>query len=278
MTRRGFTLVELLVAMTVMAIFGVALARMLMSDSRFVTRQEAMLSARGAARAGVNAMGIELRMAGDSGLRMATADSVTVRVPYTFGIACQSSGTSLWASLMPVDSVMYAGATPAGYGWRNSVGDFLWVTRPGMTIISSTETTRCTDEGIVVIPGGSLVELTGTAGEPNIPPTGSVFNVFQLVTYGFAPSADLPGRTALWRRVGDGTPEEIAGPFEAGSGFAFLVGTDLTEQATPPADLGTVRGLRLRIVGASEFRASGDNDYETFELVTDVSFVNRRAP
>jgi hypothetical protein len=147
-----------------------------------------------------------------------------------------------------------------------------------MALVPSTEASWCTDEGIVVVPGGSLVEITGTPGRPDIPNIGAVFNMFESVTYSFAPSVDLPGRTALWRRSARGTPEEIAGPFETGSGFAFLVGTDLTAQATPPADLSTVRGLRLQLIGASEFQASGDNDYETFELAADVPFTNQRAP
>lgn len=43
MTRRGFTLIELLVSIVVAGILGVALTRLLVNDSRFVERQDAML-------------------------------------------------------------------------------------------------------------------------------------------------------------------------------------------------------------------------------------------
>lgn len=276
MSRRGFTLVELLVAMSIMAVFGVALVRMLVSDSRFVDRQEAMLSARAASRAAMNSMSVELRMVGDSGLLAASADSITVRVPYVSGMACQRQGNSFWASLMPVDSVMYADATPDGVGLRDDVGRFSWITR-AITITSSTTTSRCTDEGIQVVPGGALVEVSGLQGSV-IPDPGTIFAVFQIVTYSFAASVDLPGRLAVWRQTGTGTAEEIVAPFGAGSSFGFLVGPMLTYQVSPPTDLTTVHGLHLTLVGASEFRASGDNDYETFEVSADIPFINGHTP
>ncbi len=68
MTRRGFTLVELLIAMVVTALLGVALTTLLISDSRFVSRQQAMLQARMAARASMNVMTVELQLVSDSGL------------------------------------------------------------------------------------------------------------------------------------------------------------------------------------------------------------------
>jgi hypothetical protein len=272
MSRRGFTLVELLIAMTTMAIFGVALVRMLVSDSRFVDRQEAMLSARATSRAGLNSLTLELRMVADSGLLAATTDSVTVRVPYVTGMACGRSGNVFWASLMPVDSVMYAGATPAGVGLQDDLEQFYWVTR-SITIAGSTDIAYCTDEGIQLVPGGRLVSISGLQS-PKIPAVGTVFSVFQIVTYSFAPSVDLPGRRALWRRAGSGAAEEIVAPFSGGSAFGFLVGPTLAPQTSPPGDLTTVRGLRLSLMGASEFRASGDNDYETFPLRVDVPFIN----
>ena len=44
MNRRGFTLTELLIATVVMGILGFILARMLVQDSRWVARLEAILS------------------------------------------------------------------------------------------------------------------------------------------------------------------------------------------------------------------------------------------
>jgi prepilin-type N-terminal cleavage/methylation domain-containing protein len=68
MRSRGFTLVEVLIAIAVMSVLATALTRILLSDSRFVSRQEALLTARQTARAAMNVMSVELRMVSDSGL------------------------------------------------------------------------------------------------------------------------------------------------------------------------------------------------------------------
>lgn len=272
MTRRGFTLVELLVAMVVASLLGVGLTRMLISDSRFVGRQDAMLSARATARAAMNVMAVELRMVGDSGLVAAAPESVTVRVPYAFGMSCRTSGATIYASLMPLDSLVFATAAPGGISWRGTIGDFAVVPTKTLTIAPSTDSTFCQADSIRVVPGGALVTMSNVPAT-SVPPSGSIVYAYQLITYRFAPSGDLPGRIALWRDDGT-TNEEIAVPFDASAGFGFLVGVNLVPQAMPPADLSTVRGLELRLVGASEATAPGVAGYETFDLTTQVPFAN----
>lgn len=274
MSRRGFTLVELLVAMVVGAMLGVALTRMLISDSRFVSRQDAMLNARATARAAMNAMTVELRMTSDSGLIAAAPESVTVRLPYVFGIACNNQGADLIAVLMPVDSLTYAGAVNEGLGWRNAVGQYELVDQ-ALTVAGTSDTSPCDADSIRVVPGGSLVSIGNIPGS-RMPTSGSVFYLFHTVTYAFAPSVDLPGQIGLWRRAGAGAAEEIAAPFDTTAGFAFLVGDGMTTVTTPPGDLTTVRGLEVRLVGASEYPPEGQTDPEIFQLITKVPFVNRR--
>jgi prepilin-type N-terminal cleavage/methylation domain-containing protein len=271
--RAGFTLIELLVAMTVAAILTTALARLLVNDSRFAARQEAMLSARRTARTAQNWVSIELGMVGDSGLRAAAPDSVVVRVPYAFGIACDRVSSQQIVSLAPSDSVAYASAVPAGLAWRRSNGTWVFVT---VSAHASSDSSACLADSIHTVPSGRLVGLDGIpAGPPFQPDPGSISYLYQLVTYRFAASVDLPGRTALWRRAGNAPPEELAAPFAAGSGFGFLVGSSLTAQNTPPATLSTVRGLELRLIGASETTPRGAAGPMTFPLVTQIQFMNR---
>ena len=85
MRTRGFSIVELLIAFVVTAILATAMTRMLLTDSRFVSKQDAMMTARQTARAAMNVMAVELRMVSDSGLVAAAAESVTVRVVYSCG-------------------------------------------------------------------------------------------------------------------------------------------------------------------------------------------------
>ncbi len=274
MNHRGFTLVELLIATIVAGILGTALARLLVNDSKFVARQEAMLSARSTARTAMNWMATELRMVADSGLQGASSDSVTVRVPYAFGVACERYDNMLLVSLMPTDSLIYATAVPTGLAWRRSTGEHQFLT--GIGVFPSTDDAVCLADSIRVIPGGRLVALSGTpAGVPFQPVVGSISYLYQTVTYKFAPSTDLPGRIGLWRRVGSGAFEELVAPFDTAAGFGFLVGSSLDALNNPPADLNTVSGLELRLVGASEFLPRGESRAQTFELVTQLRFQNK---
>ena len=81
MNRRGFSLPELLVAMVIAGIIGVALARLIINQSRFVSSQDNLMRARSGARAAFNVLMDELRATTPGGLLDATRDSVTLRVP-----------------------------------------------------------------------------------------------------------------------------------------------------------------------------------------------------
>jgi prepilin-type N-terminal cleavage/methylation domain-containing protein len=122
LSRRGFTIVEVLVAVTLMGLVGVTMARMLLVNSRYASRQNAMLDSRQAARAALNQMAAELRMVLDSGVLTASAKSIVVRIPYAAGLACEKSGTALIASLAPPDSLLYAQALAWGLTWRDTTG------------------------------------------------------------------------------------------------------------------------------------------------------------
>ena len=274
MTRhqQGFSLVELVVAMMVLGIVGIALTRMLISDSRFVSKVEAMLNARQAARAAMNTMVVELRMVANGGLSVAEQQRVTVRVPYAMGLLCDISGTTRFASLLPSDSITMATAVPDGVGWRAEDGNYTYHSATSVSVVASAPT-RCTNEGISKVTGGQYVSMTVAGDTLSV---GAVFFLYQTVQFRFAGSIDLPGRLGLFRQVGTQPDEELLAPFETGSAFEFYVGTAETPDVNPPVDLSTVVGLELKLVGASDQIPQGNVDPETFTLRTRVNFLNRQ--
>ena len=272
----GFVLAELLVAMVIAAIIGVALTQLVVSQSRFVSLQSSVMQARSGGRAALNVLASDLRMVTDSGLLGASHDSVTLRVPYAFGVACGQASGRTSVSLVPTDSAAYAAATASGYAWQDSTGGYVFV-EPGAVV-----------GGVVSACSGltpPITTLSASAGwsarvvqvSPNDvrTPQGAVVYLYQIVRYAFAPSTQIPGRVALWRTVlATGQRDELVAPFDSTSGFAFLVGSSLTEQASPPADLTTVRGLRVTLISASERPPEGRTTPVTFNLTADVLFQN----
>ncbi len=270
MTRRGVTLIELLVTMVVVSIIGTGLIRIVIGTSRFVARQDAVLDARQTARAAMNVMLPELRMVSDSGLVSATPDRIVVRVPYAFGLACRASIGLVVASLVPTDSVVFASAAPDGMAWRTG-GSGRYAFEPGVSVTSSGNQAACDTDSIRVLPGGSRVAI-GT-GADTIPP-GTPLYLYQTLTYEFAPSTELPGRIGLWRRAGASPNEELAWPFDSSAGFGFLASGSPDPLAAPPSDLTTVQGIELRLIGASELTAQGDDAPQRFDLRPRVTFMN----
>lgn len=264
MTRRGFTLIELLVTIVVLAILGAALARLMVSNSRFVARQEAQLEARQTARAAMNVVTTELRMVSDGGLLAASADSVRVRVPYAFGVLCRNG----YALLAPPDSAAYAAAVPGGIAYQQASGSYTF--NSSVTVTGTTaSTTQCDLDSLRVVPGGKRITLSSAA----LPAT-AIFYLYQTVTYKFASSVALPGRRALWRNTPAGD-EELLAPFASTARFAFLVGSRLTVQTTVPGLLSQIRGLELRLTGESEGTPVGAAGPMQFPLSPRIKFMNQ---
>jgi prepilin-type N-terminal cleavage/methylation domain-containing protein len=268
-TRRGFTLVELLVTMFVFGVLGTALARLMISNSRFVSQQEAELEARQTARAAMNVMLPELKMVGDGGLRAAARDSIKVRVPYAFGVLCHDE----YAILAPADSAVFASAVPGGIAYMTAGGYTFdsTITMAGTT----TQTADCDSDSVRAVPGGQRITLTAPIGL-----SGSIFYLYQTVTYRFANSGDsaLAGRRALWRQAQGAAAEELLSPFDTAARFVFLVGSRLTPQLTVPGQLSAVRGLELRLVGASVDAAQGKAEPTRFALHPRLRFGNMLTP
>ena len=273
MNRRGFTLVELLVGTLVMAILGVALVRLMLSDSRFVSRQESMVSTRQTARGALNLMDVELRMITDGGLYTARPDSVRARIPYAFGVSCGQTGAGqIVSALVPPDSLLYATAVVGGMAHQRDDGTYRAVS--GVSVASSTNLSACSADSIFVVPGGRLVQISGISD--SLPDAGRILYLYQDVTYRFAGSSEIPGRLALWRKSGSAAYEELVAPFDTSSGFRCLVGMGLQPTACPPAGgVDSIRGLELRLVAASEYPPLGSDKPTTFELIARVPFLNK---
>ena len=271
---KGFTLVELMIAATVTGIMGVALTQMLIHNSRFVAHTEAMMNARQVARAAMNVMGAELAMVSTGGLYLASSTSITLRVPYAFGIICAQTSQRV-ASMVPTDSIMYASASASGLAWRDDMSDdytFMAVSNV-QPAPSGTEMAKCTNQGISILTDGTTIKMTITSDTLSI---GDVFYLYQDVRYQFASSADLTGRLGLWRKRGLDADEEILAPFDNASSFAFFVGSAATAQTSPPADLTTVVGLELNLVGASEVTPLNSSQPPSFEISTRVNFLTNQ--
>jgi len=278
--RPGFSLAELIVGIVLLAIVAVLFTRLIVSQARFFDRQATSNAARNVSRGSLNRVVSDLRMVeAEGGVLAATTTSVTVRVPYAMGVVCLTSGSPLATevSLLPVDSVMYNAPGFYGYGWRdNLTGAFAYV-EAGAAVGPVVVTGACTSNQITTVTNGIRVSLT--PGLPAGATLGTPILLFRRIRYEFLPSVLVPGSTGLFRTViypnASTTTEELAAPFASTAKFAFFTISSQTAQASPPADLTTLRGFELHFDGMSERTPSGKTVRATAPFTTAVFFRNR---
>ena len=271
--RSGLTIVELIVTMLVVVIVGAAFTRLMVYQSRFFDHQATSREARSVSRGALNVLLSELRMvAVPGGILSATNDEVVARVPYAWGLLCNSTIVASTFSLAPMDSLTYAEPGVAGYAWRDSTGNYAYQSAsftlaPGLA-------GDCTAAGITTLPGGRVVTVTPVV--PAAAVTGTPILLYRRIRYSFRNSVTLPGRRALWRtNIVTGASEELIAPFDSTAAFHFYVDGSAAPQAVPPALPGTLRGLELRLHGQSENATIATSSPRTAQLQTAVFFMNR---
>jgi prepilin-type N-terminal cleavage/methylation domain-containing protein len=288
-TRRGFTIVEVLITVVMLGIIGGALVRLIISQSRFTETQMAKRNARTVSRNAMNIMLTDLRMVQDAdGLVGASSDSITVRVPVAFGLLCATVGVQATLSLLPVDSAMTALGQFGGWAYRDSVTEkYLYKDAttpvPFNSMLPGLATT-CNAAGI------SAVTYNGRTGRyvllpespPGTPIAGWPVFVYQTITYRFENSTSFAGRKGLFRKVRDGSVtgvvDEIIAPFDESAKFRYYVLNEDTAQTDVPVDRNLVRGVQLYLAGSSPRIPQQNGNFAQAALVTGVFFKNRRDP
>jgi prepilin-type N-terminal cleavage/methylation domain-containing protein len=290
--RSGMTLPELVIGLMILGIVSGALVRLLMVQGRFAESQEAYRNSRGVSRDAYNVMMTDLRMVQDTlAIQAASRDSVKVRVPYVYGIVCGNLAGITTASMVPVDSALYAMAKYGGVAW-DSAGVFQFKPTTGIAPTYS-DPTICLDSSATGAKVDSIVFTDSASGRtrggrtmslnpilPNAKPGDPVF-IWQEITYVFAPSVAYPGMRGLYRSVTNGaTPirDEIIAPFDTSARFKFYVLNNDTSQAAAPANLNQIKGLDL-VLNARSPRIPADSKTPKLTKVrTAVYFKDRRDP
>lgn len=281
--RRGFTLIELMVALVLFGIVGALFTRLMTVQGRFFDRQGMGNAARNVSRASLNRVVSDFRMIEASGgVVAATSTSLTIRIPFAIGVVCKNNafGTGTVLSLLPVDSTTYALAVANGvygYAWRNfSTGVYAYVENPASE--TTGDPALCTSVSITMVPNGKTVQVSPAV--PAVAGLGTPVFLYNKVKYEFKASTAVPGKLGLYRTViapnGALATEELVAPFANTAGWKFFsVNGGSVAQVAPPANLADLRGLELHLDGISESIAPGQLTNETAPFTTAVYFKNR---
>jgi prepilin-type N-terminal cleavage/methylation domain-containing protein len=288
MRRRGFSLAELMVSMTIVGILGAIFTRIIVSQSRFTDQQNAIRGARTVSRQAMNILSSEIRMVQDSGgIDSASTDGKTVRllIPYRFGVNCGVLGTRNVVSMLPIDSLSLAQAVYAGYAWRKPQGNYTIVVPADPTgtdrPVTAADATKCTGSGTdearvrtLSIGGrsGQVLDITPTAPAAL---QGQILFFYQRIIYKFGASTAFPGKIGLWRIVQGGATDELMAPFDTSARFKYWTSGATASVSAPPA-LHLIRGLDVVLAAQSRYTPAGKTAPSKSTVVASLFFRNVR--
>jgi len=257
-SRRGTTLVELIVAIVLLTLLGAAALRTMLALGRQSVAVVEHAAVQGGGRTGLVLLRTELQELGTdpvgADLLRVSRDSVTFRAPRGFGLSCAVSGTEV--RILDAEPLPFSGLraiTPGRdslllfvEGDSATAADDHWIALPVLSVGGSS----CGGAQAIAIgttdftgslPSGTLADVA--PGEPV-----RTFEVMRIAEYVSSGQRWL-GLASV--SAGE-TIQPVAGPL-AGDGLT-LEYLDAGGAAT--TDPMQVRSLRLTLVGASERRAA----------------------
>lgn len=245
-SRRGFTLVELIVVTVLGSLVVLASMQVLITNRRTYTAQTATIAGQQTTRMAVEVLFNELREVSASGgdvLSMST-DSMTVRLMRKFSIVCDTDWSGQPKLIVINDFVLNSGEILYIMGGGNSfvTGDSVFVYADNDEDIDSDDAwisariSALNTTGITCPQDGdAAIELTfnGQASLFNADSVGvgAPVRSYQKYTFG---TTTMSGDTYLGRREGTGDYVPVAGPLSATNGLQFVYRDSLGAVTTDP--------------------------------------------
>lgn len=258
---RGFTLVEILVAMVVAGILAGSVVLLLMRQNDFYGQNDEVIFAKQSVRAAADLISSELRMASPGDIQTAEDTELALRFDVLQAVVCGTSGSDVYlyvyqetdnANLPSGRGTTYS--NPYASSWQPPFTDF-----DGSGAPSSTAETECVDSGAPDIGAADRYRTADWSGK-TVPDKGAVVRVFGTLTYTIESSSFSDGLAI--KRNG----QELVSPFASGARFVYLDGS-ATVLPTPVASSEQADIRRIRL----EATALGDGG-ERWSVERDLRF------
>lgn len=244
---RGFTLVELLAALSLAGLVAAAVVGVLLGQHDFYAANSERTHARQASRAAADLVSGELRLASSADLMAAEADSVSLRLDVLRGVVCGPVPSRPGQVAVYVFDTVTNPNVPSGFrGWSYSEPGGPWrhVDGAPLAVTAGAGRSECVSRGAPDrAPGWRYRSVGGWhlgGSFDSVPGRGAVLTKYGRLTYSVEPSGSYPGREALVRNS-----QELAAPFAAGARFRYVMSDGTVASRVAPAALDEVRAVRL---------------------------------
>lgn len=265
--RRGFSLIELLIAMLIGVILGTALVRIVLTQSAFVQVQRLSSESRMVAASGLGLLqselrSIEVRRDLSSSLITATESVLEFRMPTALGVLCDAST----AMVQPYDTarMVMAGFSRADFGgyairqttWAYTYRDAAaanWVT-PVAVSVACTNAPRINQLAGHTPMTFATLPVPGYVGAMR----GTPILFWNRARYRFGASTTFAGRRALYRVLeapGRRDSIEFVAPLDTGARFRYFDVSNVDIPRPTPPTLLRIIGVQVSLPGLSQTSA-----------------------
>lgn len=265
---RGFTLVEILVAMVVASILAGSVVMLLVRQNDFYGQNDETIFAEQSARAVADLISSELRMASPGDIEAADDTRLELGFDVLQAIVCGTSGSDVYLYLyQQTDNANLPtgrGTTfsnPYSSSWAPAYDGF-----DGSGSQSSTARTECEDAGAPDTGSEDQYRTADWSGK-TLPDQGAVVRVFGTLTYSIDASTFSDG-LAIERNG-----QELVSPFAPGARFVFFddAGAALSTPVSS-SELADIRRVRLEATATGD---GADRWSVEHDLQIDIPLRNR---
>lgn len=258
-SRAGFSLIEVLLVLTLLGAVFSAAVWLFIQNSRFYDLSDETIGAQENLRAAIELLSAEVRQASPADFLVAEPDSLAMRFDVSRAIVCDSTAPDEVA-LVVFDTVRAANIPSSFRGAAVSApydSGFTYLDgwRPGVTGKGSGPRAACEARGSATdVPSSRFRTVGGWQGRyGRLPAGGSFVRIYGRLSYRLASSSFEPG-LAVWRNG-----QELASPFAEGSVFTYVMEGGTEQSAVPVQALSRIRGVRIRLeaigrLGDARFR------------------------
>ncbi|MEX2527681.1 MAG: prepilin-type N-terminal cleavage/methylation domain-containing protein [Gemmatimonadota bacterium] len=288
--RRGFSLIEALVALTLGAVVMGLVMSVFVAQNRFYRHTVVQSQVQDHVRMVTEIITQEFRQVTRGGVLTAQPRELVVRVPLAVGMVCDlvdpvtkgkggkgKVSTPGSASIyFPLEGDTVEGARVSGYAVREVDGSWTYSSSTWDALSPSSAPTNVCGVmgGWVGGDAGNYLSLSG--GVPGVAEPGELLGLFEEVEFFLDDSELAPGSQAVFRRRAGASATEIATGVTDEAGFQYrMVNGTLQDDVTGLGNLSQVVGIRFT-AGSTSQSVGGVPGVEPFEYgwVVDVPLRN----
>jgi prepilin-type N-terminal cleavage/methylation domain-containing protein len=277
-SRRGFTLVETLIALVLSSFVIILVSHVFLVQNRFFSTQILRTGVQDNVRAATELMAREIRTTLEDGVVVAGPRTLTLRSPIVIGVICHRLGAPLADIMTEGGQAAIDTLEVAGVALRNDstweYGNDTWSSLNGSDLSSAA---ACADNG---------ADTTGAPGQfhrlrrLNLlfsppPSEGDVLMLFRETTFKIQQSELDPTTFGLFRGRYGSTLVEFATGMDTTAQFQYRTGGSGYADTITAGSLGTIDAVRI-VADARKAAPTGGVDDITFGWSVNVSIRNVR--